>query len=323
MNLTGINWIDILLIAVVLLAAWSGWQKGFIVGALELGLMLGSFLTALWSYQYVSNLVIKYIPTVGAWSQPLAFILVLIFVRIILSAIVNSFLRITPYEAHGNVVNRLLGVAPGVLTGLIYATILSALLLATPLFDGLTAKAQNSTIANRLAQPAEWLETKMAPVFDEAVRRSMNRMTVEPNSDETVKLPFTVTNPKVREDLEARMLVLVNKERTKRGLKPLQADPEIQVVARKHSVDMFARGYFSHYTPEGKDPFDRMRADGIKFLAAGENLALAQTLSIAHTGLMNSPGHRANILRPAFGRVGIGVLDGGIHGLMITQNFRN
>jgi uncharacterized protein YkwD len=323
MNVAGINWIDIILIAIVLLAAWSGWHKGFIIGALDLGIMLGSFITALWSYQYVSNLIIKYIPSVGAWSQPLAFLLVLIIIRIILSALVNSFLRITPYEAHGNIVNRFLGLAPGIINGLIYATIVSALLLATPLFDGLTAKAQESRVANKLAQPAQWLETKLAPVFDEAVKRSMNSMTVEPNSEKSVSLPFTVKAPKVREDLEVRMLELVNEERVKRGLKALKADPEIQVVARAHSVDMFARGYFSHYTPEGKDPFDRMRAGGIKFMTAGENLALAQTLSIAHTGLMNSPGHRANILRPAFGRVGIGVLDGGIHGLMITQNFRN
>ena len=52
-------------------------------------------------------------------------------------------------------------------------------------------------------------------------------------------------------------------------------------------------------------------------------LALARTLDMAHTGLMNSPGHRANILNPAFGRVGIGILDGGRHGLMVTQTFRN
>jgi uncharacterized protein YkwD len=66
-----------------------------------------------------------------------------------------------------------------------------------------------------------------------------------------------------------------------------------------------------------------MRASGVKYLSAGENLALGQTLSICHTGLMNSPGHRANILDNSYGRVGIGVLDGGMHGLMITQNFRN
>ena len=53
------------------------------------------------------------------------------------------------------------------------------------------------------------------------------------------------------------------------------------------------------------------------------DLAHAATLSIAHSGLMNSPGHRANILRPEFGRVGIGIMDGGEYGLMITQNFRD
>jgi uncharacterized protein YkwD len=86
---------------------------------------------------------------------------------------------------------------------------------------------------------------------------------------------------------------------------------------------MFTRGYFSHNTPENKTPFDRMRESEVRFRTAGENLALAPTLSIAHTGLMNSPGHRANILQSNFGRLGIGVLDGGKRGLMITQNFRN
>ena len=49
--------------------------------------------------------------------------------------------------------------------------------------------------------------------------------------------------------------------------------------------------------------------------------ALAPTVVIAHEGLMNSPGHRANILNPRFRRVGIGVADGGMHGKMFTQNF--
>jgi uncharacterized protein YkwD len=86
---------------------------------------------------------------------------------------------------------------------------------------------------------------------------------------------------------------------------------------------MLARGYFSHVTPDGKDPFDRLRAEGVRFLNAGENLALARNLAMAHQGLMDSPGHRANILRPQFGRVGIGIVDAGRYGLMVTQNFRN
>jgi uncharacterized protein YkwD len=61
----------------------------------------------------------------------------------------------------------------------------------------------------------------------------------------------------------------------------------------------------------------------VRFLTAGENLAFAPTVASAHEGLMQSPGHRANILRPQFARVGIGIEDGGVHGLMVTEDFRN
>ena len=119
------------------------------------------------------------------------------------------------------------------------------------------------------------------------------------------------------------MLDLVNQERAAAGLKPLAADPELTEVARRHSADMFARGYFAHDTPEGRTPFDRMRAANVRFITAGENLALAPTVQVAHNGLMNSPGHRANILRPEFGRLGIGIMDGGMRGLMVSQEFRD
>jgi uncharacterized protein YkwD len=64
-----------------------------------------------------------------------------------------------------------------------------------------------------------------------------------------------------------------------------------------------------------------MTESGVQYMLAGENLAYAPTVEIAHKGLMNSPGHRENILRPEFGRIGIGVIDGGIYGKMFTQNF--
>ncbi len=76
-----------------------------------------------------------------------------------------------------------------------------------------------------------------------------------------------------------------------------------------------------HIDPEGNSPFDRMRDGGVRFITAGENLALAQTVSIAHKGLMDSPGHRANILSPHYSPVGIGVAQGGRHGTMLTQKF--
>ena len=148
-------------------------------------------------------------------------------------------------------------------------------------------------------------------MFGEAIARTLNLLTVQPDSNERVTLPFTVTSSRPRPDLEQQMLDLVNEERIANGLQPLAPDPELTEVARRHSADMFNRGYFAHDTPEGLTPFNRMRDANVRFLVAGENLALAPTVSVAHTGLMNSPGHRANILRPQFGRVGIGIMDGG------------
>jgi uncharacterized protein YkwD len=317
------NWIDGILLLVVVLAMWAGWQKGFILGTVDLMVWIGSLLAGFFCYKYFGDFFQRSFPSLGVWSLPLAFLITIILARILLSVLFNRLLRATPQEAHKTGVNHALGLLPGFVNGLLYATIIAALALAIPLSDAIAGQARNSQLASRLASGVEWLDHKLSPIFRDATRQTMNSLTVHPKSDETVTLPYTVKNPSTRPDLEAQMLELVNQERAKEGLPPLKADPEMTAVARAHSRDMFARGYFSHYTPEGKDPFDRMRRANVKFITAGENLALGQTLRICHEGLMNSPGHRANILRPQYGRLGIGVLDGGIRGLMISQEFRN
>ncbi|RYZ25100.1 MAG: hypothetical protein EOO10_19170 [Chitinophagaceae bacterium] len=317
------NLIDVLLILIVVLAMWAGWVKGFIVGITDLCVWLGSLLIGFFFYQDLGVLLQKAFPALGIWNQPLAFLLTIVLSRIILSFILHRFIRTTPRETHTAPVNRALGIIPGIITGSIYAAIVAALLLSIPMWNGLAKEARESKIANQLGVQVAWLDEKFSPIFGEAAKETMNRIMVKPESDETVNLHYTVKSPKTRPDLEAQMLQLVNEERTKRGLPPVAADPEMTKVARAHSVDMFARGYFSHYTPEKKDPFDRMKQAGVKFLTAGENLALGRTLKICHEGLMNSPGHKANILNPSFGRLGIGIMDGGIYGLMISQEFRN
>jgi uncharacterized protein YkwD len=315
------NWIDVLLMLVIILAAWGGYKKGFILGSLELMSWLGSLAAAFWLYQYLSRLLQMIIPSLGVWTMPLAFLITLIVARIIFSLIVSKVLQQAHRDAHYTVANKALGIIPGAVNGFIYAIIISALLLVLPLSDGLSASARNSKVATELGNQVAWLDEKLSPVFDEAVRKSMTKMTIE--SNEMVKLNFTVTDPTPRADLEARMLELVNEERTKEGLETLLPDTALTRVAREHSKDMFARGYFAHVSPEGKTPADRVRAAGINYLITGENLALGPTLKICHTGLMNSPGHRANIMHKSYGRVGIGILDGGLRGLMITQEFKN
>ena len=316
------NWVDFVLIVVLLLAAWTGYRRGFIRGTLDLITWAGSIALAYAFYPYTGNGIGQFF-LLGAWQLPLAFILTAVIARIIIGLLMRRIVRRIPEKTNSGTVNRFFGIIPGIVNGLVYATIIAAFLLALPLKKSITAETQHSRLARTLSVQAEWANKKLAPVFDQAVRQTMNSIHGHPQTHEEIDLHFTYDSPDVRSDLEAKMLELVNEERAKAGLHPLKADPAETVVARAHSKDMFSRGYFAHTNPEGKTPFDRMKAAHIKFRTAGENLALAQTLEIAHTNLMNSPGHRANILNPKFNRVGIGIQDGGFYGLMISQEFRN
>jgi uncharacterized protein YkwD len=320
---TSLNFVDAVLAIFILFGIWSGWRRGFLLSTLQLLTLAASLVLAFVGYRHMAALLEPYAPKLGAWTAPLSFLVVYVVAHLVIGAMANALANVFSGKAHTHGINRALGVLPGFVNGLINAAVASLLLLTVPISNELSSMARDSAVASRLTEPAEWLEARLAPIFEPAVRRTLQALTVQPESRSTVALPFKVSTAKVRPDLEARMLQMVNAERATQGLKPLKSDPEMAEVARAHSRDMLARGYFSHITPDGKDPFARMQQGNVQYLVAGENLAFAQTLPIAHQGLMNSPGHRANILRPQFGRVGIGVLDAGRYGLMVTQNFRN
>jgi uncharacterized protein YkwD len=316
------NWIDLLLIVVIVLSVIAGFYRGFIIGSISLLSWTGSLLLAFLFYPYTAQGMDK-IMNVGPWLLPLAFIITAVIARIIIGVLARLIFRSIPDSANRTLVNRFLGIIPGAINGWLYAVIISALLLALPLKNNITTKTRESALASRFAVQAEWANQRLAPVFDDAVRQTINSLTLKPGTEESVDLTFKYDKGVARPSMEVAMLEMVNKERAKAGLKPLKADPELTFVARAQSQDMLKRGYFAHINPEGRDPFDRMRAANISFRAAGENLALAQSLEIAHKNLMNSPGHRANILNPSYGRLGIGVIDAGFYGLMISQEFRD
>lgn len=120
---------------------------------------------------------------------------------------------------------------------------------------------------------------------------------------------------------EQQMINLVNKERAANGLKPLQVDMQLVKLARMKSQDMIDKNYFSHTSPTYGSPFDMMKNNGVSYRAAGENLAGASAVTTAHTNLMNSDGHRKNILNSSFTHIGIGIVNGGPYGKMYTQLF--
>ncbi|MFC4410430.1 CAP domain-containing protein [Chungangia koreensis] len=131
-------------------------------------------------------------------------------------------------------------------------------------------------------------------------------------------------SPELKEGFEFQLFDLTNAARVQHGLPTLTWDEHVRETARKHSSDMANNHFFNHTNLEGQSPFDRMLADGIYFTYAGENLAYGQYSSIfAHEGLMNSLGHRENILNNDFSYLGIGVAFNEESQPYYTENFFN
>lgn len=142
-----------------------------------------------------------------------------------------------------------------------------------------------------------------------------------PQGKTTAKTPTTQTNAGSLSTQEQEMLKLVNEARAQNNLPALKIDMELSNVARIKSQDMIDNNYFSHNSPKYGSPFDMMKAFNINYVKAGENIAGNQQVKTAHNSLMNSPGHRKNILSPDFTHIGIGIKKGGTYGNMFTQMF--
>lgn len=123
---------------------------------------------------------------------------------------------------------------------------------------------------------------------------------------------------------EMQVVEFVNKERANRGLSPFIYNAELSRVARFKSQDMIDKKYFSHESPTYGSPFVMMENFGLRFSAAGENIAYGQqTASSVMNSWMNSAGHKANILSQSFTHIGVGVAKMANGTLYWTQMFMN
>ena len=120
---------------------------------------------------------------------------------------------------------------------------------------------------------------------------------------------------------ELEVFNLINAKRTSAGLSALKIDNEVQNVARIKAQDMVDSNYFSHTSPTYGSPFDMMKNFGIKYKAAGENIAGNSRNSGAVNAWMNSEGHRANILSNNFNYTGIAVVKSPKYGKIFVQMF--
>lgn len=120
---------------------------------------------------------------------------------------------------------------------------------------------------------------------------------------------------------EKLLIDLINQERAKANLAPLQADTELMKVARIKCKDMADNNYFSHYSPTYGSPFDMMRQFGITFKSAAENIAGNSTVQGAVTAWMKSEGHRQNIMNSSYTHTGVGIVESKKYGYLFVQMF--
>ncbi len=110
---------------------------------------------------------------------------------------------------------------------------------------------------------------------------------------------------------EARALAdRINRHRGAIGCPSLRWDERLASVARRHSQDMAKRRFFSHTNPDGRDPFDRLRAAGVQYRAAAENIAYGRTSGRdTYDDWIESPDHRGNMENCEYTSFGIGLVD--------------
>lgn len=120
---------------------------------------------------------------------------------------------------------------------------------------------------------------------------------------------------------ESQMLDWINEERRKRGMSNLRMNPELSRLARMKALEMIQDDYLSHVSPRFGSVETMLNQAGVDYGKVGENVAGNFTLDGAHTSLMNSPSHRANILNPEYEEIGIGLNRGGEYGHVFVQLF--
>jgi len=317
------NYLDLVIILFIVVTMYFGYLRGFIKDFASLiALALALFLASLY-YARVGSVITSWLGFSAGFASSVGFFVIWFAVEFIYYALIIWFYDKIPEKIRTSGLNKWTGIFPAAFRAILFVwfTVNLFLLLSVTGFIG--NQFRGSFISKSFSRNNVAVGNFLGKTFGPGASDVVGFLTVKPQSGETIQLGYTTEDVTADTAAENEMLAALNKERTDWGLNALVLDDKLTKIAEEHCRDMFAKGYFSHVTPDGVTPFARMDKAGIIYLIAGENLALAPTETDAMTGLMNSPRHKANILSTDYGMVGIGVIDGGIHGKMFAQEFKN
>ncbi len=316
------NWIDLIIILILIYFACDGIKRYWVNESYDLLSFIIAFLVSLQFYHLTAHFLETTFTLPRSLANVLGFVLLWYLIESIffISSRLILFRSLPVFKFRGS---KFIGVIPSLLRGIVFVSIMLILVGTFPIQPKIKKQVQTSRIGSWMLDRTYQLQKPLNGIFGDLAQDSITFLTVKPKTDESVDLGFKTDKYYFDASMEREMIGLVNKERTLNGLKSLEYNPKLQEIARGHSADMLKRGYFSHHSPEGKSVVDRADEAKIEYLVIGENLAYAPNLEIAHSGLMNSPGHRANILSEDYHQIGIGIANANEYGIMFTQVFSN
>lgn len=317
------NWVDFVIIALLLFFAYESSGRNFISEILDSFSFIIAFIASLRFYNGFAGFFIVSFHVPDSLSKIFGFLSVWFLVETIFFGLIHLVVfKIIKNFHHPKQLNKL-SFIPALFRGLVFISIILVLLGTFPIQPRIKKDILDSTIGSAILSETHRLEGPLKSVFGGITEDTFTFLTIKPKSDEFIDLGFKTTGFSPNSAMENQLVELVNKERAAHNLGKLERINPLTEIGRGHSADMFKRGYFAHSTPEGESIADRALKKGYLYLVIGENLAYAPSVELAHKGLMDSPGHRANILSPEYNKIGIGIMDGGVYGLMVTQVFSN
>jgi uncharacterized protein YkwD len=315
--------VDLLFFVALVIYVLDEARMGIIIACMNVMSLILGYLLAVLLYASFSPLFVRLFSLTPSFADLAAFLSLAFIISFIARLGLIYAQRLYKNIAIPRVVHYGGGALCGFAAFFFLSLILINVFLSFPIAEGLRQAILRSHSGKFLLSYSFIVEHDIKAVFGQAIADSLHFMTVKPAPNESVQLHFKVEKVVVDQQAEKEMVRLLNSQRMLQGLNALSSSATLTYASRAHATDMARRGYFSHYSPEGLSPFDRLAKRSISYSYAGENLALAPNVEIAMQGLMKSPGHRANILSPHFGQVGVGVIDMGIYGKMYVQTFSN
>lgn len=316
------NWVDLIFFALLIYFALT--NNGFVRTLIEVLGFLFSLALSYKLYPFFSKFFLIYFSIPRGFSYVLGFFSVwfiaeLVFFFIVYRLLKNYLARITKNPA-----DILFGFLMGALQAMIIFLFFISLVFALPVRGQIKKDVLDSRTGPFFVNLSQKFEVGLKQIFGQAANETLNFLTVNPESTSSLDLGLKLHQEKIVYDVvsEKVMFDLINQERQKTGVKQAVFAVPLQSVARKYAAEMFVNGFFSHTSQvDGSDAAERVQTAGISYGVLGENLAFAPDVYIAHQGLINSEGHKKNILSADYSKVGIGIVDGGIYGKMFVQLF--